>query len=214
MVGTLAVGGTLAWFTDTETATNVVTVGNIDIALNETGDGTVTEGGDGLKYENVMPKDVFEKNVDIENVGSNDAYVRATIKVTGDSKIINDLVSSNENAIKFTELATGGQWSKVDETTAEYIVEYNGALKTEEPGNVWNLFDSVEIPSTWGNEYSDVDFNIVVTAEAIQADNLTQEEAISEMGKIEDLDAGRATDKTGGITNSEVNDTEDSEISE
>ena len=30
MVGTLAVGGTLAWFTDTETATNVVTMGNVD----------------------------------------------------------------------------------------------------------------------------------------------------------------------------------------
>ena len=26
LVGTLAVGGTLAWFTDTETATNVVTM--------------------------------------------------------------------------------------------------------------------------------------------------------------------------------------------
>ena len=39
MVGTLAVGGTLAWFTDTETATNVVTLGNVDIVLNEDGKG-------------------------------------------------------------------------------------------------------------------------------------------------------------------------------
>ena len=37
MVGTLAVGGTLAWFTDTETATNVVTMGNVDITLSENG---------------------------------------------------------------------------------------------------------------------------------------------------------------------------------
>ena len=40
LVGTLAVGGTLAWFTDTETATNVVTTGNVDIAWFE-GDGNV-----------------------------------------------------------------------------------------------------------------------------------------------------------------------------
>ena len=37
MVGTLAVGGTLAWFTDTETATNVVTMGEVDIKLSEDG---------------------------------------------------------------------------------------------------------------------------------------------------------------------------------
>ena len=35
MVGTLAVGGTLAWFTDTETATNVVTTGHVDISVME-----------------------------------------------------------------------------------------------------------------------------------------------------------------------------------
>ena len=35
LVGTLAVGGTLAWFTDTETATNVVTTGHVDISVME-----------------------------------------------------------------------------------------------------------------------------------------------------------------------------------
>ena len=33
LVGTLAVGGTLAWFTDTETATNVVTTGNVEYCM-------------------------------------------------------------------------------------------------------------------------------------------------------------------------------------
>lgn len=38
MVAILAVGGTLAYFTDTDSATNVFTVGNVDITLNETFD--------------------------------------------------------------------------------------------------------------------------------------------------------------------------------
>ena len=81
MVGTLAVGGTLAWFTDTETATNVVTMGNVDITLSEAGgeDGAIIDGG--LEYTDVMPGDKFQKTVTIKNNG-NDAYVRAVITVS------------------------------------------------------------------------------------------------------------------------------------
>lgn len=82
MVGTLAVGGTLAWFTDTETATNVVTMGNVDITLSEAGgeDGAIIDGG--LEYTDVMPGDKFQKTVTIKN-NENDAYVRAVITVSG-----------------------------------------------------------------------------------------------------------------------------------
>ena len=56
LVGTLAVGGTLAWFTDTETATNVVTMGEVDIRLSEDGGKDGIIGNNGLEYDNVMPK--------------------------------------------------------------------------------------------------------------------------------------------------------------
>ena len=63
LVGTLAVGGTLAWFTDTETATNVVTMGKVDILLKEDGgtDGNKVTSPEGLEYKNVMPGDKFQE---------------------------------------------------------------------------------------------------------------------------------------------------------
>ena len=192
MVGTLAVGGTLAWFTDTETATNVVTIGDVDIILEETGNGNVNGEG-GLTYDDIMPNDQLEKDVDIKNVGTNDAYVRATITVTGTQQIIDDLLAQNNAAIKFTNLYEGGAWTEVD-GAAVYVVEYDGTFANND---VWNLFDGIEIPN-WGNAYDGADFNVEVTAEAIQAANFdTQADAIQAMSTVSDLDEGNNNDIVG-----------------
>ena len=188
MVGTLAVGGTLAWFTDTETATNVVTIGDVDIILEETGNGNVNGEG-GLTYDDIMPNDQLEKDVDIKNVGTNDAYVRATITVTGTQQIIDDLLAQNNAAIKFTNLYEGGAWTEVD-GAAVYVVEYDGTFANND---VWNLFDGIEIPN-WGNAYEGADFNVEVTAEAIQA-----------MSTVSDLDEGNNNDIVGTPSNANQN---------
>ena len=85
LVGTLAVGGTLAWFTDTETATNVVTTGNVDIAWFE-GDGNVekkiTDKYTGIQFGTetpVTPGQNLDKEARIKNEGKNAAYIRAKI---------------------------------------------------------------------------------------------------------------------------------------
>ena len=54
MVGTLAVGGTLAWFTDTETATNVITTGNVDVRWFEN-DEAITDENPGVPYGEDTP---------------------------------------------------------------------------------------------------------------------------------------------------------------
>lgn len=83
MVAILAVGGTLAYFTDTDTAKNTFTVGKIKIALNE------NNGRDGDDYaENEAYQDWLEtsdaellpdleqpKYVSVKNVGSRGAYI-------------------------------------------------------------------------------------------------------------------------------------------
>ena len=74
MAAALVVGGTLAYFTDTDEATNTFTMGNVDITLNEVFDeenATLIPG----------PANSVNKDVIIENVGDNDAYVWYTWKI-------------------------------------------------------------------------------------------------------------------------------------
>ena len=71
MVAILAIGGTIAYFTDTEAAKNVFTVGDIDVVLNEVFDDTTPL----LPTED--PENYYvQKEVTVENVGNSDAYVR------------------------------------------------------------------------------------------------------------------------------------------
>ena len=203
MVGTLAVGGTLAWFTDTETATNVVTMGNVDITLSEDGkdDGEVI--GDGLKYDGILPGDVFDKLVTIGvEDNSNSAYVRAKIIVTGTAAELL-LDEDEENDITFGAAAPL-EWKleriEDDDCAVAYINK--GAM---EPGDDWTVFTSIEIPGSWGNEYEDMTFNVKVVAEAIQQANLTEEEAYEAMSVNLDLNKNESTDAEGSIVASSSN---------
>lgn len=80
LVAALVVGGTLAYFTDTDKATNTFTVGKVDITLNEKGaDGKDFQPNQklypGTKTQNNIAKIVTVTN----NEGSEDAYLWAEI---------------------------------------------------------------------------------------------------------------------------------------
>ncbi len=96
-----AIGGTLAYFTDTDEANNVFTVGNVDIELLESqyytnvdkektpGDirkdaETYQDAYLGVNGANVVPGRVFNKCIYVDNVGESDAYVRVRMIVTRD----------------------------------------------------------------------------------------------------------------------------------
>ena len=68
---TTLVGGTLAYFTDDDEATNVFTMGNVEIDLKENFD----------QNANLQPGLKVKKEVYVKNTGSNDAYVRVHIAV-------------------------------------------------------------------------------------------------------------------------------------
>lgn len=78
---------TIAYFTHEDTATNVITSGNIQIALQET---AINEEGETILFQesqerfDVMPGEEVSKIVQVENTGSNDAYVRIKIEKTID----------------------------------------------------------------------------------------------------------------------------------
>ena len=85
MAAILVVGGSLAYLTDTKTANNTFTMGDVKIKLDETnvndpeGD-RVTSNAYGI--DAVYPGAVITKDPIVHNVGQNGAYIRATVNVS------------------------------------------------------------------------------------------------------------------------------------
>ena len=93
IMATIAIGGTLAYLTDTKTATNTFTVGNVNIELIEQQRGEnglvpfqqnkrlypIVGSAQGEQDEYNMPvaKNYVDKMVTIKNTGSEKAYIRA-----------------------------------------------------------------------------------------------------------------------------------------
>lgn len=93
LVAAMVIGGTLAYFTDTDDATNTFTAGNVKIDLIEQERGEnglvpfeqgkklypIVGSAQGEKDEYGMPiaKNYVDKMVTIENTGSEKAYIRA-----------------------------------------------------------------------------------------------------------------------------------------
>ena len=80
IIGVLAVSalGTLAYFTSEDTATNVVTAGNVKIELKEN---ALSEDGETLvPFENdqigIMPGTEVSKIVTVKNTGNQPAFIR------------------------------------------------------------------------------------------------------------------------------------------
>ena len=72
--------GTVAYFTHEDTATNVITAGDIQIALQEW---TVPEeGGEPVPFEDeidVLPGAKVSKIVEVKNIGGQTAYIRVAV---------------------------------------------------------------------------------------------------------------------------------------
>lgn len=149
---------TYAYFTDSKEQTNVFTMGNVEITLDEP---LFTEKYPESKIGNVQPNQNVVKDPTITlATTSNDAYVRAMITYTGD---ITDVQKAElEAGINFENGWTKG-------TDGYYY--YNTALT--QANNEVLVFGSIDIPELWGDEISGKTFNVVVKAEAIQADNFT-----------------------------------------
>ena len=104
----IAVGGTLAWFSDTDEATNVFTVGSIDIVQNEDFDETTAQL---LPVVGTDPTDAddnyIKKTVTVENEGRNSAYVQTFVAVPA--------VLDNNGVLELYDVnaATNG-WTKID----------------------------------------------------------------------------------------------------
>lgn len=77
LVGTLAFNGTLAYLTDSEGAANVVTVGKVQIDLEEPG----YPGNNSDEVKRVIPNQAIVKDPQVENTGNNAALIYLKVDI-------------------------------------------------------------------------------------------------------------------------------------
>ena len=192
LVAALVVGGTLAYFTDKDNATNTFTVGDVKIKLDESNvndpnGGRVTSN----EYTGVLPGIQYKKDPVVTNTGKNDAYVRAVVTIENGMNwmgLYNENVWSAPQAEAFKKLicnAMGENWEIVgfkyvmstqDHPTSDVVVtlKYTGVLKSGDATSA--MFENIMLPANATT--SDITtrvaqngvFHIDVVAQAIQAD--------------------------------------------
>lgn len=162
---TAAIGGTLAYFTDSKVATNTFTVGNVQINLTEP---NWPENG----VDDIYPGQTLAKDPTVTNIGKNECFVRLKVTNLKQFGTEGDIVYYTDEVAN----ALGAGWVK-DATEYEgYAYFYwTSALQPGEPTTA--LFDHIQMPAglTNGKEdnYSKGAQDIVVTADAVQSQGFT-----------------------------------------
>ncbi len=153
------IGGTLAYFTDTETATNVFTTGDVKIDLIEEFDS---------ENAKLMPGIDIKKEVTVKNTGSEDAYVRVHIAIPS------MLDSGSEDQPQFAAYNNTLHWNFNKESLADgqwnwhkTNVDGNSSYGPGYPenGGAWNMYQQ-EIDGILYNVY-------VATYESILGSEVT-----------------------------------------
>ena len=186
LVAIAIVGASLAYFTDTKTATNTFTMGDVKITLDEAnanGEGRVTSN----EY-NVYPGAVVNKDPTVQNTGKNAAWIRAKVEVKGwvtnREKYPTYVAGELKDSLTYLIDGLGEGWSLVDAMAANGDVTFTlkYANKLAAGADTTAMFQQVKVPA--GLENTDEFGTITVTADAIQADGFdTWDAAFAEFDK-------------------------------
>ena len=144
---TAVIGGTLAYFTDKDEATNTFTVGNVDIVLDEAevervedkwvpGNERVQEN----EYKDIFPGATLPKDPTVHNEGSYGAYVRVKVTVANGMVLLplyaeNDTLTDDlydDCFMAMIDNTLGEGWEITDGITAAEAMEavMNGETDT------------------------------------------------------------------------------------
>ena len=198
LVAVLVVGGTLAYFTDTKSAANTFTVGDVKIKLDESN--VNDPNGDRVtsnEYTDVFPGIQYKKDPVVTNTGKNDAYVRAIVTVENGMNwmgLYNENVWTAPQEEAFMKLICdklGAGWSieniayvtNAERGSTDFVatLKYTGVLKSGDATSA--MFENVMLPTNaTANDIAtrvaqNGVFHIDVVAQAIQADGFTSWEA-------------------------------------
>ncbi len=153
-----AAGGSIAYFTVTGTAQNMITAGNVKMALHDE-----TEDSVALSQEvphTLMPGDTADKIVYVENTGDNAFYTRIKLNCSAQSPDGKALgaghIAFNIDTVNW-QLGTDGWYY------------YRSAV--DKGAQTAPLFTEVSLLPETGNEYMNADVSIRVVAQAVQRAN-------------------------------------------
>lgn len=180
LVAALAVGSTLAFFTDKDEETNVFTLGKIDIDLKESDDGGESWTDDGLTFEDVVPGDTEDKYAKvIVAEDSNDCFIAVKVELDGYNEYDEDTgkgFTEEEIAALLESIRKGIDdtvWTVTETDDGALLCVCNEICKAEDEVV---LFEKVTIPlgdmTLFGNNLFEESFEIVLNAYAVQSDNM------------------------------------------
>lgn len=162
MVG--VVGGSLAWFTDTDTVTNSFSTGNDGNPDDNGKKGIViVENWNADDAKNILPGTDVNKDVEVKNTASYSQLIRVKFTKTTNKEGL----KLDEVDLRFTDFSTN-KWIKNTENGVDWYY-YNGVV--ESGASTTRLLDSVKLLNSAGKEYKDAAFDVVVDAEGVQATN-------------------------------------------
>ncbi|HJB92017.1 MAG TPA: SipW-dependent-type signal peptide-containing protein [Candidatus Eisenbergiella merdigallinarum] len=177
LAATAVIGGTLAYFTDTEEKENIFTVGNVEIELTEPNwDASGEE-----EAKTVYPGEPLAKDPTVENTGANPCFVRVSVSGLDQFGDKGDIVYLTN----YVEGALHEGW----------VDGNDGYFYWSEPLEIGEttvaLFDQIKMPvGLTGNEKAEP---IVVTAEAVQAQGARPGYAAVEEMTVAEIQAWFAT---------------------
>ena len=152
LLAVAVVGASLAYFTDTKTASNEFTVGDVNIELTE----PLWESSGKADADTVYAGEPLKKDPTVENKGTNPCFVR--IKVEG----LNQFGTKGDITYRTNYVvgALGNDW-----TYSNGYFYYSKVLQNGEKTSA--LFDSIVMPT--GLVGGETASPITVTAQAVQA---------------------------------------------
>ena len=180
LVAIAIVGASLAYFTDSKTAENTFTMGDVKIKLDETNVNDPTGDRVTSNTYNTYPGAVVTKDPIVHNTGKNAAYIRATVKVEGWVTTCKECYKFDgtggyaNTLVKYlvVEGALGAGWgvekAMVDANGNDvtFTLKYDGKLVAG--ADTTAMFKQVQIPA--GLENGQTLGTITVKADAIQTD--------------------------------------------
>ena len=176
LVVSVAAGGTVAYLTDAETATNTFTVGKVKIDLEEPG----YPGNDSDEVKNIIPNQEIVKDPQIENTGNNDALVFIRVEIPQETFTDEDDGTGEQKKQDLFRLkGVSDQWELLrTETVAgedgkaktSYVYGYKKTLGKDATTD--KLFQKVQMKNAVESDLSGNVEDIIVTACAIQATDI------------------------------------------
>ena len=223
LVGALGVGGTIAYMTDNEAATNTFTVGKVQVDLTEPD----WPGNDDPSVKNLVSNQEVQKDPQVTNTGVNDAIVFMSVEVpvkdvtvvgadgTKGAKEKTELfwfkdtadtqgTFTNHFSDEWMELTSKGEKDAATGDTNTYVFAHKTAVTKD--GKTDPLFDKIQMKNVIENEVTaGAAQNIKVSTYAIQASevlegdtDLTDTLDEETLGKIYDIYFNQ---NDGGATN-------------